>query len=464
MKSSMSAFLEQLNTLIWGPWMLIFFMGTGIFLTIRLRFKPWKNLGYALKLLVLSMKPDKNARQHGDISPFESLMTALAAMMGTGNIVGVATAMVLGGPGALVWMFISALFGLSSGYAESLLAVKYREKNAKGEICGGPMYVLKNALAGTWLAPLGMILGSAFALFTLGASFGMGNMTQANSVSEALKDTFQINPAITGMILGLLTLFVLLGGIKSIGKLCGALVPFMSIFYFIGTVLVIWVNRQNVPSGIGQIFSMAFSAKAMAGGLGGSIMVSMRQAMRWGIARGVFSNEAGLGSAPIAAAAAQTDHPAKQGYISMTGTFFDTMVVCMVTGLAIAASGILGMISSDGTVLDGVALTNKVFELALGPAGRYMVTIGITLFAFATIIGWEYYGEKALEFLIKAPAARTVYRLLYCGGVFLGAVASLEAVWNFSDIMNGLMAIPNLICLLLLSGVVVRETNAFERK
>lgn len=454
-----SDIIAAVNNFVWGPVMLALLMGTGMFLTVRLKFKPWLNLGYALKSVFAKQDKTKKDDSSGDISPFQSLMTALAATIGTGNIVGVATAMVLGGPGALVWMWISALFGLSTKYAESVLAVKYRETNAKGEMAGGPMYAMKNGFKNK---KIGLTLAFLFSLFATVASFGIGNMTQANSISGAVFGTFGVPTWITGLILMALAFMVILGGIKSIGKVAGVVVPFMAVFYVLAALVVIIINYQNLPAGIAEIFTMAFSPSAMAGGVGGTIIASMLSAMRWGVARGVFSNEAGLGSAPIAAAAAKTDHPSRQGYINMTGTFFDTIVVCTITGLVIASSGVLGTLDAGGEILMGANLTIAAFQSALGPAGGYIVTVGIALFAFSTILGWEYYGEKSLEYLIKAPIAVTIYRILYCLVVFVGATTALEIVWNLSDAMNGLMAIPNLISLLVLSSVVAKECFEFQ--
>ncbi|MEG0310198.1 MAG: sodium:alanine symporter family protein, partial [Eubacterium sp.] len=443
-----SAIIGAVNDFVWGPIMLVFLVGTGVFLTIRLKFLPWRNLGYALKS-VFSKPDDSNDKNSGDISPFQSLMTALAATIGTGNIVGVATAMVLGGPGALFWMWISALFGLSTKYAESVLAVKYREKNASGEMAGGPMYAMKNGFKVKWV---GTTLAILFSIFAVVASFGIGNMTQANSISGAVQSTFGVPTWITGAIITILALVVLVGGIQSIGRVCGLIVPIMAVFYFVAGVIVIMINIHNIPAGLVSIFQMAFSPTAMAGGVGGTIIASMLSAMRWGVARGVFSNEAGLGSAPIAAAAAKTDHPSRQGYINMTGTFFDTLVVCSITGLVIASSGVLGKFNAAGELLTGADLTINAFQSALGPIGAYVVTIGIMLFAFSTILGWEYYGEKSLEYLVKKPIFVKAYRIIFSLVTFVGATTTLKIVWDFSDTMNGLMAIPNLICLLVLSN------------
>lgn len=454
---SFSSIIASVNDFVWGPIMLALLVGTGVFLTIRLKFLPWRNLGYALKSVFAKQDKAAEARDKGDISPFQSLMTALAATIGTGNIVGVATAMVLGGPGALVWMWISALFGLSTKYGESVLAVKYRETNEKGEMCGGPMYALKNGFKNK---TIGKILAFLFSLFAVIASFGIGNMTQANSISGAINSTFGVPTWITGIVITVLALVVLLGGIKSIGKVCATLVPFMAVFYFIGGIIVIGINFQNVPDGLAQIFSMAFSAQAMAGGVGGTVIAS---ALRYGVARGVFSNEAGLGSAPIAAAAAKTDHPSRQGYINMTGTFFDTIIVCSVTGLVIASSGALGTTDASGAVLTGVNLTIAAFFSGLGVAGSWLVTIGIALFAFSTILGWEYYGEKSLEYLVNHQVVTKIYRFVFALIAFVGATMTLQTVWDFSDTMNGLMAIPNLICLLVLNKVIAEECFDYQK-
>ncbi|MGI6069663.1 MAG: alanine/glycine:cation symporter family protein [Blautia sp.] len=469
-----TSILKEVNNFVWGPYMLVLLVGTGIFLTVRLKFYPWRNLVYALKSVFAKPDHSQENEHEGDITPFQSLMTALAATIGTGNIVGVATAMVTGGAGALVWMWLSALFGLSTKYAESVLAVKYRRQNKDGEMAGGPMYAMRygfelkgqGKLSQT-LNPvvkgIGAVLAFLFALFAVIASFGIGNMTQANSISEAIHNTFGIPAWVTGLILVIFALIVLLGGIKSIAKVCEKIVPFMAVLYFVAGVVVIFINIRNVPSGVAEIFRMAFSVRAVAGGIGGSIVASMLDAMRWGVARGVFSNEAGLGSAPIAAAAAKTDHPSRQGYINMTGTFFDTLVVCTVTGLAIASSGVLGSLDAAGEMVTGAALTIAAFDSALGSLGGYVITIGITLFAFSTILGWEYYGEKSLEYLMGGTRANKLYRLIFSLVIFVGATTTLQVVWDFSDTMNGLMAIPNLLCLLALSNVVAKECFEFQK-
>lgn len=453
-----SNILSKIDDFVWGPVMLVLLVGTGIFLTIRLKFLTWRNLGYALRS-VLSREARTKKRGSGDISPFSALMTALAATIGTGNIVGVATAMVLGGPGALVWMWISACFGLTSKFAECMLAIKYRVVNENGEMSGGPMYTMKHAFKNKGF---GNFMGFLFALFTVLASFGIGNLTQANSISAALDQTFSIPVWVTGAVITALALIIIVGGIKNISKVSQVVVPCMAIFYVVGGIIVILGNITNLPSGLAAIFSMAFNMQSVAGGVGGTIMVSMMQSLRWGVARGVFSNEAGLGSAAITAAAATTDNPVRQGYINMTGTFFDTIVVCTITGLAIASSGVLGTLDASGELVTGSALTILAFSTVLGKAGGILVSIGIALFAFSTIIGWEYHGEKAFEYLVKKPKYCIIYRIIFSLVSYIGATTTLQIVWNFSDVMNGLMAIPNLICLLALSSVIAKDVEEFQ--
>ena len=454
-----SEIVSKIDAFVWGPVMLVLLVGTGILLTIRTRFLSWRNLGYALKS-TLSKEARKKGDSAGDISPFSALTTALAATIGTGNIVGVATAMVSGGPGALVWMWISACFGLTSKFSECMLAIKYREINAEGEMCGGPMYVMKKAFR---YKRFGIVLGWLFAFFAVLASFGIGNLTQANSISSSLNQTFQIPTYITGAIIMVLSLIIIVGGIQKISKVSSIVVPFMAVFYVIAGLIVIIGNISNVPSGVAMIFKYAFSPQAVSGGVLGTITASMMRAKRYGIARGVFSNEAGMGSAAITAAAAKTDHPVRQGYINMTGTFWDTIVVCTITGLCIASSGVLGQIDpATGKVLSGSALTIAAFESVLGKLGGYLVSIGIMLFAFSTILGWEYHGEKAFEYIAKTHKYNIVYRIIFAAVTFVGATTALEVVWNISDIANALMAIPNLICLLALSGEIAEDMRKFE--
>lgn len=450
----LSQLLNDVNDFVWGPIMLAFLVGTGIFLTIRLKFLPWINLLYAIKM-IMQHKADKQ----GDLSPFQSLMTALSATVGTGNIVGVSTAMVLGGPGAIVWMWISAAFGLSTKYAESVLAVKYRETNSVGEMAGGPMYAMKNGIGGSF----GKLMATLFAIFAVCASFGIGNMTQANSISSAFS-SLGISTEATGIILVVCSLAVLIRGVHSIGKVSSFIVPSMAFFYILFTVIIIIKNFGNVPSGLATMFQMAFSTEAVAGGVGGSIIASLLTAMRWGVARGVFSNEAGLGSAPIAAAAARTDHASRQGYVNMTGTFFDTMIICFLTGLVIASSGVLGTVDPEtGKLISGAPLTILAFSTVYGEGAKYIVSVALALFAYSTILGWEYYGEKSLEYLVKARPVIIGYRVVFSLITFIGATQTLDIVWNFSDTMNGLMAIPNLICLLILNKDIANECFDYQK-
>ena len=454
---TLSDLLVTIDDFVWGPAMLILLVGTGIFLTIRTKFLCWRNLPYALKMVL-----SKEARQkkgEGDVSPFSALTTALAATIGTGNIVGVATAMVSGGPGALVWMWISAAFGLTSKFSECMLAIKYREVNEAGEMSGGPMYTMKKAFKNQ---KFGALLGWLFAFFAVIASFGIGNLTQANSISSALHTTFQVPEWVTGIILTVLSLVIIIGGIKSISKVSQVVVPLMAVFYIIAGIIIIVGNISNLPAGVAMIFKMAFSLEAIGGGLCGSIVASMTQALRFGVARGVFSNEAGMGSAAITAAAATTTDPVRQGYINMTGTFWDTIVVCTITGLCIASSGVLGMTDAAGELITGSALTIEAFKTILGEPGGWLVCIGIALFAFSTILGWEYHGEKAFEYIFKTHKYNMVYRIFFSLIVFVGATTTLQIAWNFSDIANALMAIPNLICMLALSGVIASEMERYQ--
>ena len=451
--------LVKVDDFVWGPVMLVLLVGTGIFLTIRLKFRPWRNLGFAIKS-TLSKEARTTKRGEGDVSPFSALTTALAATIGTGNIVGVATAMVSGGPGALVWMWISACFGLTSKFSECMLAIKYREVNEKGEMSGGPMYTMKKGFKNK---KIGAFLGMLFAVFAVIASFGIGNMTQANSISESLKSTFNFDEKIVGVVLTVLALVIIVGGIKTISKVSSIVVPLMAIFYIIAGLIVVVMNIQNLPSGIVMIFKMAFSSQAVAGGGAGVITAGVMNAMRYGVARGVFSNEAGMGSAAITASAATTDDPVRQGYINMTGTFWDTIVVCTITGLCIASSGVLGTVGDDGKLVQGAALTILAFKSALGEVGAILVTIGIALFAFSTILGWEYHGEKAFEYLMGTHKFNMIYRIIFSLVAYVGATQTLELVWNFSDIANALMAIPNLICMLLLSGEIAKDVKEFQK-
>lgn len=464
MITEVTGFLQQADRIVWGPWLILLLLGCGCYLMISLRFLPLRKLLAALGLV---FHPKSRIGTDGEgVSSFSALTTELAATIGTGNIVGVATAMVLGGPGALFWMLLSGIIGLSTKLVESTLCVRYRVRDHKGKPVGGPMYVLQNAFP---YRRMGRILAVLFAIFAVLASFGMGNMTQGNSIAEALEVTFGVGRTASGLVLGIFTILVILGGIDKIAKVTEYLVPCMAVFYLFGTGMVIFTHLHNLPAGIWQILRGAFCPEAMTGGAAGMMLAvengianSGRMAMRYGVSRGVFSNEAGLGAAGISAAAADTSDAVHQGYISMTGVFIDTIVICSLTGLAIAASGMLGQRDPRGEVLNGTALMIAVFSDTFGRTGEWMLTISIVLFAFATIIAWEYQGEKAFEYLTGGCDRTQWYRLGYGLVTFLGAVCSLEAVWDFSDICNGLMAVPNLLAVLTLSRGICREIRKYK--
>ncbi|PAF14108.1 sodium:alanine symporter family protein [Shouchella clausii] len=440
---SFSSIVDAINNVVWGPITLFLIVGTGIYLTIRLRFLQIRDLPYALRL-TFGRSKKKGKSGEGDISHFQSLMTAMAATLGIGNMTGVASAILLGGVGALFWMWVAAFFGMATKYGEAILAVKYRVVNHKGEISGGPMYYLEKGLGWKWLAIL-------FALFGCLASFGIGNMTQSNTVASSLATNFDVNPWVTGFILMALTGLVLLGGIKGIGRVSAVFVPFMALFYMTGGLIIIVMNITHVPEAFATIFREAFNTDAALGG-------TIGMAIRYGIARGVFSNEAGLGSAPIAAAAAKTDYPGRQALVSMTGTFLDTMIVCTITGLTIVMSGLYIGRPSD----DQALITGEAFEFFLPGAGNYIVVFGIIFFAYSTIIGWSYYGEKCFGYLF-GDKNTIIYKIIFVVVVMIGAGTSVQIVWDIADIFNGLMAIPNLIGLLLLSNVIVKETDKFKQ-
>ena len=433
----LNACLERTSAVVWGAPLIILLFGTHIYLTFRLGLIQ----RYLPKAIKLSFSREKEGE--GEISHFGALMTALAATIGTGNIVGVATAVAAGGPGAVLWMWLTGVFGIATKYAEALLAVKYRVTLPNGEISGGPMYVLERGLNAKWL-------GVIFAFFTAIAAFGIGNMVQANSIAQMLKGTFGLSTWISGAVMTVLTAVVILGGIKSIAKVCEKLVPFMAVFYILGCGLILLLNFDKLPGTISLIFSSAFSGQAAVGGFMGA---GVKEAMRYGIARGLFSNESGLGSAPIVAAAAQTRNPVRQALVSSTGTFWDTVVVCLMTGLVIVSAG------DWQTGLKGAELTKSAFSHIpyIGPA---VLSLGLLTFVFSTILGWEYYGEKAAEYLLGVKSVMP-YRCLWIIAVMVGSVAALPAVWNFADIFNGLMAVPNLISLLLLSPVIAAETKKY---
>ena len=429
--------IAGMDRFLWGLPLIVLLFGTHLFLTIRLRF-PQR---YIFKAIKLSVAKDEGAE--GDVSQFGALTTALAATIGTGNIVGVATAVAIGGPGAVLWLWLTGVFGIATKYSEGLLAVKYRVKTPSGDMAGGPMYVLERGLGQRWL-------GILFAIFTAVAAFGIGCMVQANSISTLAESTFHVPTWATGLALAILTAVVILGGIKSIARVCEILVPFMALFYILGCLYILILHRDTLPQTISLIVNSAFNGHAAVGGFAGATIM---MALRFGVARGLFSNESGLGSAPIVAAAAQTRNPVRQALVSSTGTFWDTVVVCLMTGLVLVNSG-------DWTSgMDGAVLTNTAFS-HIPVIGPIILTIGLLTFVFSTILGWSYYGEKAMEYLVGEKAVLP-YRILWCIVVFLGSVFSLQFVWNFADLANGLMAIPNLIALLALSGVLVRETREY---
>ncbi|MDD5319792.1 MAG: sodium:alanine symporter family protein [Methylococcales bacterium] len=436
--NSIETLIATLSGWVWGPPMLTLLVGTGLYLTILLKGLQFRTLPLAFRLIF-----HKDHGHEGDISHFAALMTALAATVGIGNFVGVATAITLGGPGAVFWMWMTGLVGMVTKYSEAVLAVKYREKGQHG-MRGGPMYYLANGAGLPWL-------GWLFALFTALATFGIGNMTQANSAAKIFEATFHIAPWVTGVVLMVLTALVILGGIRSIGKFTSILVPFMIVGYMAASLTVLVLNVAEIPSAFGLIFQHAFSPAAASGGFAGAIIAA---AMRFGIARGVFSNESGLGSAPIAAAAARTHDPVKQAPVSMTQTFIDTLVVCTMTALVILTAN-----SWTQGVRAG-QLTSASFRETLGVPGEIIVALATALFAYSTLIGWNYYGEKAIEYLFGSRSIR-VYRIAFIATVIVGAMMNLEFVWNFSDLMNGMMTIPNLIGLLLLSKVVKEETDRY---
>ena len=436
----LNEFFKTLSDYLWGWPMIILLLGTHIFLTIRLGV-PQRKLLTAIRL---SVSRDKGST--GDVSQFGALATALAATIGTGNIVGVATAVALGGPGAVLWCWLSGVFGIATKYSEGLLAIKYRVKAKDGRMLGGPMYALERGLGWKWLAVL-------FALFTALASFGIGNTVQANAISTIAWESYNIPTWVTGGAVCLLSALVLLGGIKSIARVCGALVPFMAFLYVLGCIYILIVNGQYVWPALKLICESAFTPQAAGGGFVGTTVII---AARMGIARGLFSNESGLGSAPIVAAAAQTRNPVRQALVSSTGTFWDTVVICAFTGLVIVSSIIA---YPDISSTDGAALTKAAFS-KIPYVGTPLLTFGLLTFAFTTILGWCYYGERAVEYL-KGKRWMLAYRILFVGMVFVGSIVSLDIVWNAADCMNALMAIPNLVALLLLSGVIARETRHY---
>ncbi|MCG9713073.1 sodium:alanine symporter family protein [Shewanella insulae] len=438
-------FVSTINGFVWGTPMLVMILGVGLFLSVGLRLMPILKLGTGFKLLWSGRIPDKDKQMKGEISPFNALMTSLSATIGTGNIAGVATAIFIGGPGALFWMWCTALVGMATKFSEAVLAVKYREVDDNGNHIGGPMYYIKNGLGSKWAW-----LGTAFALFGSFAGFGIGNTVQANSVADALSSNFGVPTWVTGVVLMVLVGAVLMGGIKRIADVAGKLVPLMTVFYIAAGLSVIVVNFADIPDAIALIVHSAFNPVAAQGGFAGAAVWA---AVRFGVARGVFSNEAGLGSAPIAHAAAQTNNPVAQGLVAMLGTFIDTLVVCTITGLAIVVSG--AWTSGE----NGAALTSYAFSHAL-PMGNYIVAIALSVFAFTTILGWSVYSEKCVQYLFGVRAVKP-FRAIWVVVVPLGAVSSLDFIWLLADTLNAMMAIPNLIALALLSPVVFGLTREY---
>lgn len=442
---AITEFVNMINGFVWGTPMLVMILGVGLFLSLGLRLMPILKLGTGFKLLWSGRIPDKDKQVKGEISPFNALMTSLSATIGTGNIAGVATAIFVGGPGALFWMWCTALVGMATKFAEAVLAVKYREVDANGNHVGGPMYYIKNGLGKKWAW-----LGTAFAIFGSFAGFGIGNTVQANSVAAALSSNFDIPAWVTGVVMMVLVGAVLMGGIKRIADVAGKLVPLMTVFYITAGLAVLVVYIDEVPAAFSLIIHSAFNPVAAQGGFAGAAVWA---AIRFGVARGVFSNEAGLGSAPIAHAAAQTNNPVAQGLVAMLGTFIDTIIVCSVTGLAIVVSG--AWTSGE----NGAALTSYAFSHAL-PMGNYIVAIALAIFAFTTILGWSFYSEKCVQYLLGVKAVKP-FRLIWTLVVPLGAVSSLDFIWLLADTLNAMMAIPNLIALALLSPVVFGLTREY---
>ena len=443
--ATLTEWIKILNGIVWGPAMLVLILGTGLFLMFGLRFMPILKLGYGSKMLWRGRESGSKSEQ-GDISAFNALMTSLSATIGTGNIAGVATAIFLGGPGALFWMWMTALVGMATKYAEAVLAVHYRETDANGNKSGGPMYYIKNGLGSSFAW-----LGTTFAIFGAMAGFGIGNTIQANSVADALNSKFDIPFEWTGIAIAILVALVLLGGIKRIAHVAGKLVPFMAVSYVLAAMVILLLHAEQIPAAFDLIFTYAFTPIAATGGFAGAAVWA---AIRFGVARGIFSNEAGLGSAPIAHASAMTNNPVRQGTIAMMGTFIDTIIICSMTGLVIIVSGAW---TSGET---GASLSSLAFESAMPGIGSYVVTLGLSVFAFTTILGWSIYSEKCVTYLLGVKAT-IPFRILWILAVPVGAVSDLEFIWLVADTLNALMALPNLVALLLLSPVVFGLTTSY---
>ena len=437
---SLTALVSACSNFIWGVPMLVMLFGTHLFLTVRLRLVQ----RHIPKAIRLSLSPDEGSQ--GEISQFGALATALAATIGTGNIIGVSTAIALGGPGAVLWCWLTGVFGIATKYGEALLAVKYRTRGKTGAIVGGPMYTIERGLGWKWLAVI-------FAAFTVLATFGAGCTVQSHAITDVIRTTFGVAPALSGLVVTAITAVVILGGVKAIAKVCEKLVPFMSLFYILGCIAILVLNAPYLGEALVLIVKSAFGFQQIAGGFVGGAMIA---ACRYGMARGLFSNESGLGTAPIAAATAQTKNPVRQALVSMTGTFWDTVIVCAMTGIVVVSSMVKQPQLYEGASDD--AMTRLAF--ANLPAGQIVLALALSVFAFTTILGWSYYGERCVEYLF-GPKGIPVYRLVFLVVLFIGAVANLDLVWSFADLMNGLMAFPNLISVLLLSGVIVAETRHY---
>ena len=447
----LNSIIDSINAFVWGAPMLGMLGVTGVLLTLGLVFMPWRKLGYGFRLLFDKRDPGGA----GDVKPFNALMTALSATVGTGNIAGVATAIALGGPGAIFYMWLIALFGMATKYAEAVCAVTYREVDKSGKYVGGPMYYLRNGV-GDFAPELGKWLGLAFAIFGAVAAFGIGNAVQVNTMAAALVDSFGVPTWLTGVIVAALVGVVVIGGIRRIGEVAGKLVPAMIVLYLGAALLIVVINIAEVPAAIGLIFTHAFTPAAATGGFAGAAVAA---AVRFGVARGVFSNESGLGSAAIAHAAAQTDSPVRQGIVAMLGTFIDTLVVCTVTSLVILTSGAWTMTGADGGALTGVVLTSTAFQSTVA-GGQFIVTVALAVFAFTTILGWSYYGERCWQYLFSEKSVM-VYRALWVLAALTFANVRVDLVWNLADTLNGLMAVPNLVGLLLLAPMVFRVTREY---
>ncbi|MBS0592619.1 MAG: sodium:alanine symporter family protein [Proteobacteria bacterium] len=446
--STLTAIVTAINDFVWGPPMLVLILGTGLFLQMRLKLMPVMRIGTGFRMIWRGRKPAAGAA--GEISPYAALMTALAATVGIGNIAGVATAIAIGGPGALFWMWITALVGMATKYAEVLLAVHYRETDDRGEQTGGPMYAIKNGLGRNW-----RWLGAAFAIFGGIAGFGIGNMVQANSIADVLRSGFGVSPWVSGVVMTALTGFVLLGGVKRIGAVAEKLVPFMCVGYVAVSLLVLGLYADQIPAAFGLILHHAFNPTAATGGFVGA---GVMMALRYGVARGIFSNEAGLGTAGIAQAAGRTRHAAESGLIGMMGTFIDTIIVCTMTGLVLIVTG------AWQSGLKGAVLSSAAFETALPGFGATFLAVAVVVFAYTTILGWAYYGEKCWAYLVGTRSEKP-YRLAWTAFVLVGAVTQLDFVWLVSDTLNAFMAFPNLVSLVLLSPVVAKVTkDYFDRQ